>query len=108
MADDGVHVLASQAEYQKAVAKGGVMVIDCFAVWCGPCKVIAPKVVELAKKYPTASFYKVDVDAVPDVAQELAIRAMPTFKIFKDGELVDSIVGASVAPLEEAVKKAMA
>ena len=79
------------------------MVVDAFAVWCGPCKVIAPKVVEFSKKYGKARFYKVDVDEVPDVAQELNIRAMPTFKLFKDGEEFKSVVGMNPPGLESAI-----
>jgi thioredoxin 1 len=80
------------------------MVIDCYADWCGPCKIIAPKVVEFAKQYPAARFYKVNVDDVPDVAQELGIRAMPTFKLFKDGEVFDTVVGAKEKDLEALIK----
>jgi thioredoxin 1 len=81
------------------------MVIDCFATWCGPCKVIAPEVVKLSKEYPSTRFYKVDVDEVPDVAQELGVRAMPTFVIFKDGKKVDEVVGANKPALQAAVAK---
>jgi thioredoxin 1 len=56
-----------------------------------------------AKKYPHARFYKIDVDEVPDVAQELGIRAMPTFLLFKDGEKVGEVVGANPKALEAAI-----
>ncbi|MCJ1252342.1 Cytoplasmic thioredoxin isoenzyme 2 [Lignoscripta atroalba] len=95
-------------DYKSALSKdSGVMVIDCMATWCGPCKVIAPKVVAFSKTYPSARFYKVDVDEVPDVAQELSVRAMPTFVIFKNGEKVETVVGANPAALEAAIKKAV-
>jgi thioredoxin 1 len=81
------------------------MVLDCFATWCGPCKVIAPQVVKFSDAYPTARFYKLDVDEVPDVAQELGIRAMPTFVLFKNGEKVAEVVGANPKALEAAIKK---
>jgi len=55
--------------------------------------------------YPTARFYKLDVDNLPDVAQELGIRAMPTFLLFKDGEKVGEVVGANPTALEGAIKK---
>lgn len=96
------------ADFKAALERPEPAVIDCFAVWCGPCKTIAPKIVEYAKKYPSARFYKVDVDEVPDVAQELAIRAMPTVKVFKGGEEVDSVVGAMPQLIEEAVIKVLA
>ena len=79
--------------------------IDCFATWCGPCKVIAPEVVKLAKKYTSTRFYKLDVDDVPDVAHELGVRAMPTFLLFKDGKKVGEVVGANKQALEAAVQK---
>ena len=81
------------------------MVIDCFAVWCSPCKTIAPEVVKLSKKYTSTRFYKLDVDEVPDVAQELGVRAMPTFLLFKNGEKVGEVVGANKPALEAAVEK---
>ena len=66
---------------------------------------IAPKVHELAEAHPEVRFYQVDVDGAPDVAQELGVRAMPTFKFFKDGAVADEIVGANPAALVAAVKK---
>lgn len=55
--------------------------------------------------YTDARFYKVDVDEVPDLAQELSVRAMPTFMLFKDGEKVGEVVGANPVALETAIKK---
>ena len=75
------------------------------ATWCGPCKVIAPKIVDMSAAYPNVRFYKLDVDEVPDVAQELGVRAMPTFMLFKNGEKVNEVVGANPQALIAAVKK---
>lgn len=72
---------------------------------CGPCKVIAPKIVTMSSEFPNARFYKLDVDEVPDVAQELGVRAMPTFLIFKDGEKVGEVVGANEKAIRAAVEK---
>ena len=55
--------------------------------------------------YPNARFYKIDVDEVPDVAQELGIRAMPTFVLFKNGEKVGEVVGANPKALEAAIQQ---
>ncbi|KAF1990786.1 thioredoxin-domain-containing protein [Aulographum hederae CBS 113979] len=104
MAEEGVHNLMSKADFDKALGEKGVMVLDCFATWCGPCKTIAPQVVKYSKAYPSARFYKLDVDEVPDVAQELGIRAMPTFIVFKDGEKSKEVVGANPKALEAAIK----
>ena len=82
-----------------------VTVIDFYATWCGPCKVIAPKMVEYSEKYPDVSFYKIDVDETPDVAAKMGIRAMPTSLYFKNGEKVDEVLGAAPPAIEGAVKK---
>lgn len=58
----------------------------------------------MSDTYKNAAFFKLDVDEVPDVAQELGIRAMPTFMIFKDGEKVAEVVGANPAALNAAIK----
>lgn len=58
-------------------------------------------------QYPDARFYKLDVDEVPEVAQELSVRAMPTFMLFKDGEKVGEVVGANPTALENAIKNHM-
>ena len=66
---------------------------------------IAPKIVELSHKYTNVKFYKLDVDEVPDVAQELGVRAMPTFLVFKDGEKVEEVVGANERAVVAAIEK---
>lgn len=109
------------ASYETAIKTEKLVVIDCFATWCGkflvskrhnptltsfsvgPCKLIAPKVVAFSKKYEDVDFYKLDVDEVTDVAATLAVRAMPTFFFFKNGEKIHNVVGANVAALEVSV-----
>ena len=75
------------------------------ATWCGPCKVIAPQIVKMSDAFPSVRFYKLDVDDVPDVAQELGVRAMPTFYVFKNGDKVNEVVGANQKALEAMVQK---
>ncbi|KAF2241021.1 thioredoxin [Trematosphaeria pertusa] len=105
MGKEGIHNLTSKSDFDKALEdKDKLLVLDCLATWCGPCKVIAPQVVKFSDAYPTARFYKLDVDEVPDVAQELGIRAMPTFLLFKNGEKVAEVVGANPKALEAAIK----
>jgi thioredoxin 1 len=99
----------SKAEFQSAIKDNKVVVLDAFATWCGPCKVIAPQVVKFSEEFTDAHFVKLDVDEVPDVAQELGIRAMPTFLIFKNEEKVQEVVGANpkalLAAIESAIKE---
>jgi len=107
MSDDkkGVHNLQSKSAFDEALSeKETLMVLDCFATWCGPCKVIAPQVVKLSDKYPNARFFKLDVDEVADVAKELGIRAMPTFLLFKGGDKIAEVVGANPKALEAAIE----
>ncbi len=59
----------------------------------------------MSAAYPSARFYKLDVDEVPDVAQELGVRAMPTFMVFKNGEKVGEVVGANEVALRALVEK---
>ncbi|KAF1992780.1 thioredoxin [Amniculicola lignicola CBS 123094] len=106
MSKEGVHNLSAKAEWDTALEKKDTLIVlDCFATWCGPCKVIAPQVVKLSNEFPDVRFYKVDVDEVPDLAQELGIRAMPTFLFFKNGEKVTEVVGANPAALKAAIEK---
>lgn len=99
-------VFNSKEEFKEKVTDSkDAIVLDCFAEWCGPCKAIAPKVDEFAAQYPGAKFYKFDVDELSDVAAELGVRAMPSFYLFKDGEVVDTVVGANPPALEAGIKK---
>jgi len=102
----GVHNLQSKADYTKALEeKDSFIVLDCFATWCGPCKMIAPTIVKFSEKYPNTRFYKLDIDEVPDVAQDLGIRAMPTFVFFKNGEKVGEVVGANPKAIEAGIQE---
>jgi thioredoxin 1 len=100
--------IRSHADFQKQIIEADektLVILDCFAVWCGPCKTIAPTIAKYSEEYPTAKFFKVDVDEASDVAQELGIRAMPTFLFFKNGEKVGEVVGANARQIEATIKQ---
>jgi thioredoxin 1 len=86
----------TDANFDQEVLKSDLPVlVDFWAVWCGPCKMIAPIVEELATEYEgKAKIGKLDVDNNQEVAVKYGIRSIPTLLIFKSGQLVDQIVGA--------------
>jgi thioredoxin 1 len=77
----------SAEEYETLVNKATTpVVVDFFATWCGPCKVVSPVLEKLSNEHTSINFYKVDVDELANVAAENAISAMPTFLFFSAGE----------------------
>ncbi|XP_052775543.1 thioredoxin-like [Mya arenaria] len=102
-----VVMLEDKAAWDKAMQEAGdkLVVVDFTATWCGPCKMIGPKFVEMEKEFPDAIFYKVDVDENSDVAGAEGISAMPTFKCYRNGKQVADMCGANETKLREMIKE---
>jgi len=87
----------------KAGASNQLVVIDFSATWCGPCKMIAPLFTSLSDQMQDVVFLKVDVDDNPDTAAKYSVSAMPTFLFIKGGTVVDRLMGANPARLQELI-----
>ena len=72
----------------------GLVFVDFYADWCGPCKMTSPIIEELANEIKEVKFVKVNVDENPDLASQYNIFSIPTFLIFKDGKVAHQFVGA--------------
>lgn len=79
-------------EFNEKIKEGKV-IIDCFATWCGPCKMLAPILDEVSNIVSDYKFYKLDVDDAENVSEEYGIMSIPTLLIFEDGKLKEKIVG---------------
>ncbi|KAI0211834.1 Thioredoxin-2 [Lamellibrachia satsuma] len=102
-----VKQIDSLSTLNDELAKAGdkAIIIDFFATWCGPCRMIAPEVESLSLKYTNIITLKVDVDEADDVAAKYEIEAMPTFIVIKNNVVVDKLQGASKPKLQEMFKK---
>lgn len=78
----------------ESEVQNGVVVVDFFATWCGPCKMLAPVFEELGNEMnESAKFVKVDIDQSMEIARKFMVSTVPTMMIFKDGKQVDTMVG---------------
>ena len=94
MAEGVVEVTSTGWESEVIKAQGLVMV-DFWAAWCAPCRIISPTVEELSKEYAgKMKFFKLNTDESPDIASKYNIMGIPTLMFFKDGNKIDAIVGA--------------
>lgn len=80
--------------FEKTVAQDGIVLVDFWAEWCGPCKSFAPVFEEASEKYPDIAFTKIDTEAEQQIAGALEIRSIPTLMIFRDGIQLFSQPGA--------------
>jgi len=102
-----VRHVETDAEFPRVLEQAGMklVVVDFFAIWCGPCQQIAPVFEQLSQKYGSAVFVKVDVDKCQGTAQSQGISAMPTFQFYINKTKVDALRGANPAELEGKIQK---
>jgi thioredoxin 1 len=96
---EGVLEVTATTWEKEVLSANGLVMIDFWAVWCGPCRIIAPTVEELAKEYAgKVKVLKLNTDENPDIASKYKIMGIPTLMFFKDGQRVDQVVGAVPKP----------
>ena len=89
--------LTSQ-NFNQEIAKNDLLLVDFWAEWCGPCKSMHPIFTRMAKKYKKVRFARVNVDNAQDIAMRYGVQSIPTFIMFKNGEIANQMVGAVGEP----------
>lgn len=101
--------VASAEEFNTHIGGDQLVCVDFFATWCGPCRMIAPYLEELAKELDgKVKFLKVDVDELEDLSQSQEVKAMPTFSFFKNGKRLESFAGANKDKIRATIDKLLA
>lgn len=87
--------ITDQSFEKEIIQHPGVVLLDCWAPWCGPCKAVAPVLEQLAKEYAgKVKIAKLNTDQNPQTASRFSIRSIPTMILFKNGQVVDTLIGA--------------
>ena len=93
--------LETKADFDAAKNCDKLCVVDFWATWCGPCRMVAPKIEAMSSEFPEVNFHKVDVDENEEAAADAGIKAMPTFKLYKAGKEVAELVGSTSVSSQE-------
>jgi thioredoxin 1 len=102
-------VNVKSAEFDALITKGGIVLVDFWAEWCGPCRAFGPVYEKLSEKYPEITFAKIDTEAEREIAGAAGITSIPTLMAFKDGILLYREAGAlPEGPLQKLIEQVQA
>jgi thioredoxin 1 len=102
-------VNVKSAEFDALITKGGIVLVDFWAEWCGPCRAFGPVYEKLSEKYPEITFAKIDTEAEREIAGAAGITSIPTLMAFRDGILLYREAGAlPEGPLEKLIEQVQA
>lgn len=87
-------VKITQENFEKIIAEGKPVLVDFYADWCGPCRMVAPFIEEIAEERPDVTVGKINVDDQPELASAFGVATIPTLLVIKDGKVVKQTSGA--------------
>lgn len=96
-----------EKDFNKVISnKEKKVIVDCYADWCGPCRMLSPIIDDLAEEVDSCEFYKLNVDEAENVSREYGIMSIPTVLIFKDGKVINKSIGLKTKEeLKELIEK---
>ncbi|MCH5303566.1 MAG: thioredoxin [Ruminococcus sp.] len=100
--------ITTQEFDEKVIGSSKPALVDFWAQWCGPCKMLSPAVDSVSEQVDGVDFYKVNIDEEPELAREFGIMSIPTLIVFKDGEILEQSIGIiPEADIKELAEKAL-
>jgi thioredoxin 1 len=96
--------ITTKEQFSDILNKHRFVVLKFSAPWCGPCRVIAPKIVKLSEQYPNVKFFEVNADEASELISQFNIAALPTIMVFREDKVTATIQGAKMNDIEKAIK----
>jgi thioredoxin 1 len=96
--------ISTKEQFSDILNKHKMVLLKFGAPWCGPCRILAPKIEKLSEANPEVKFFEVDADSSSELVQQFKVSALPTVIVFRSDKVISRIEGANMKKIEEAVK----